>query len=292
VQAGDEMKDIVIQLTPEAAIGGRVFDQDGGPVAGANVRLLAREKMSGRAKMGTLNQMATNRNGQFQFEGLSAGRYFISVAPDDDRAGAEAGKLVDSRGEAIAVRDAPTFYPTALFADGAVPIDVEDGQDLTGMDIHLRRGKMYRLSGKVDGPVNGGAVVSIFSLQGGPSFRVPVTSTGDFTYAGLLSGSYELALGSGDTTIGRTTVDISDGDREGVVIRPFVPARVKIRFAIEGRSQEKIPFMTASLRNNPLEDAAFCEVHDGECTVRSLEPGCYSLSLRGKGQYGGWAARR
>ena len=75
------MKAVVIELKPEAAVNGRVFDEEGDPVAGANVVLMTREKLLGKTKLPHLNESQTDRRGEFHFEGLSEGRYFVCVVP-------------------------------------------------------------------------------------------------------------------------------------------------------------------------------------------------------------------
>jgi hypothetical protein len=76
----DEQKhDLVMTLTPGAAIGGSVLDEDGKPLAGCNVQVLEFQlgqltrKLSGRAGANSDNR------GQYRISGLPAGRYYLMV---------------------------------------------------------------------------------------------------------------------------------------------------------------------------------------------------------------------
>jgi Carboxypeptidase regulatory-like domain len=285
VKAGEELKDITLKLSPAAAIEGRVVDEDGEPVPGAEVTLWYRQTFLGQNKITQHSRPAsTNTAGEYRIDGLSPGRYFVSANRDEDSEPNDEERVVDSRGDPVLLNDALTYYPSSLLFEGAAPVDVTSGQESRGVDIRLRRSKTYRISGKVafEGSATAEYEVSAYQPQRGQRVNGKVTPQGEFTVQGLLPGSYEVRLlqPGRATTLARTLVEVTDADRVGITLKPYLAAQVKVRVAIEGRPQALPPFISY-LRKSPIDISTSCDFEDGTCRFRNIEPGKYVLDIRG-----------
>ena len=82
--AGQEMKDLVIHLQAAAVIEGRVTDEDGDPMAEAQVAVLRQTFVAGRSHWEQVGAERTNDLGEYRIAGLAAGSYFVSVTPPPD----------------------------------------------------------------------------------------------------------------------------------------------------------------------------------------------------------------
>jgi hypothetical protein len=82
--AGQEMKDLVIHLQAAAVVAGRVTDEDGDPMAEAQVAVLRQTFVAGRSHWEQVGAERTNDLGEYRIAGLAAGGYFVSVTPPPD----------------------------------------------------------------------------------------------------------------------------------------------------------------------------------------------------------------
>lgn len=122
------------RLAPLAAIAGRILDEDGEPASGATVMLHRFEYRPGRGRWARVQGASTSETGEFRFAQLSPGRYIVeaysnrpSVNSHYSPAGAPVRPYLMS------------YYPNAARMDGAVPIVVDLGQEVRGIDVQLTR---------------------------------------------------------------------------------------------------------------------------------------------------------
>src|ERR1051326_93239 len=98
LEAGNKLKDVAIQMTPQAVIAGRVTDQDGDPVANIGVSVFRYGYTNGRRTLtsgggpaaggrggpigpGGPGGTVTDDQGNFRIGNLSPGRYYVSANP-------------------------------------------------------------------------------------------------------------------------------------------------------------------------------------------------------------------
>jgi hypothetical protein len=133
--AGQEMKDLVIHLQAAAVVEGRVTDEDGDPVAEAQVAVLRQTFVSGRGHWEQVGAERTNDLGEYRIAGLAAGNYFVSVTPPPDFR-----SLIETSGNApagaphAADKPAPatyqtTYYPGTRDRAQAASIQLHAGDD-------------------------------------------------------------------------------------------------------------------------------------------------------------------
>ncbi len=144
LEAGRTLKDVVISLTPQSVITGRVLDQDGDPVAGAQVRTRPVASLP-QQPPDLLISGATDDQGNFRLAGLDPGRYYLIAMPPVRPTGER-----PSRGGA-GMALVTTYYPGVPNQASAKTIELTPGADFRGADIPLRLERVYAIRGTVTG---------------------------------------------------------------------------------------------------------------------------------------------
>jgi protocatechuate 3,4-dioxygenase beta subunit len=191
--ANENRKDADLRLTPQGVITGRVVDEDGDPAALASVTLLRTGYAQGRKQLmpGGRNVTA-NDQGEFRVFGLAPGRYYLM---------ASYRPLSTEEAALSAQAYAPTFYPSAISADSAAPVEVTAGSALRGIDIRLQKMSAVQIRGRVldvatNEPVRG-AIVMLSPRAGviatPAAERVVRVRGGAFEMDGITPGSYVLS---------------------------------------------------------------------------------------------------
>src|SRR5690242_18341605 len=76
---GQDSEHLVFRLHPQAVIYGRVTNEHGEPVRGAQVMLIASDPTRGARRKFVRAQMPTNDLGEYRFAHLNAGKYYLAV---------------------------------------------------------------------------------------------------------------------------------------------------------------------------------------------------------------------
>ena len=105
---------------PTGTITGRVFDSTGKPMRNAVVGLLRVVYTTQARSIEVVNAEATNRRGEFRFDRVSPGEYYVGAAPS------------------ATTTDITTLYPSAANLNSAAKIVIKRGDELRGIDIHIR----------------------------------------------------------------------------------------------------------------------------------------------------------
>jgi protocatechuate 3,4-dioxygenase beta subunit len=274
LEAGNELKDVAIRMTPQAVIAGRVSDQDGDPVSNIPVSVFRYGYSNGRRTLtpgggpvglggrgGPIGPggpgAVTDDQGNFRIGNLSPGRYFVSADP---RGGGPMPGLQQERpgrnGAAPQANDVTTFYPNALDAKSAAPVDVAAGGEIRGIEIRLRKERTFSVRGKAVDTVLGGPATNAYVLvvppdstavgpaalsnvartSGDGSFEIRNLLPGTHVIQGSAGGTLTIASGNGAGVMmirtgpggpsaaetgatGRLEVTVSDSDLTGVVLQ-------------------------------------------------------------------------
>lgn len=286
---GESITNLSLSLFPGAEISGQVFDAEGDPCADHEVTLLAQRRMRGKVKTSPVRSTTADGTGHYRFIGLFPGTYYVAATAD--RWGQATQQiLVDSSGHVSNLHDFTTFSPDSVSLADAPPIRVEIGQEQTGADIHIRRGRALSVSGKINGIEKSLSKLtlsaSIDSGRGWTSTSGTIMDNGEFQIAQLPPGDHRLTLladgPDGSHIIGQTKVNLTDHNLTEVVISPFKPSQVHIQVVMEG--EEDKPLTVGSVFLNPSSDE-FDVVHgyvqyqpqQGAYTIDSVSSGTYRV---------------
>lgn len=115
-------------------IAGRVVDSYGEPVERATVQVMRVSRTGGRLTV--RGGGVTNDAGEFRVSRLEPGNYLLLVQPRPDEDGPPTQSL-------------PTLYPGVFTRDQAVPIAVDRGGSVTGLEVPLVDGTISRVTGRL-----------------------------------------------------------------------------------------------------------------------------------------------
>jgi hypothetical protein len=254
VADADHLQGLTLVLFPGGTISGRVLDVDGDPVADNEVVLWSRDRRQGKISNSRSSVTNTNFAGEYRFDGLSAGTYFVSAS-----AGTWGSAIkqveVDSAGKPTRLHDLKTFYPAALSLADALAVHVESGQQQAGLDIRIQRGLTLSVKGRIAASAGSLANYTVSARvdvgNGWTSEAGKILPNGDFEFAALPPGKHSVSLlingPNGWKVVGESDVTLVDQDLVGVMIAPFKPAQVRVKVVMEGAPDEQLSVGVVSL---------------------------------------------
>ena len=273
LDAGAELKGLVITMTPQGVISGKITDQSGDPVQGAMIAIARRGYQRGVRQLVPQNTYQTNDQGEYRAPNLPPGKYYV-MAADRRVLDTALGGASPPGGRSGNIS---TFYPNATDPQAAVPLEITPGADLRGIDIRFRQGRMYSIRGKLDGAAAAGA--TNIAIQAMPKDAMTTGNTlaqlsqsgvaaasraPDFVFEirNLVPGTYVLLPRVQVTVNGTPTqragesveVVIADQDVNGLVIPLGSGAPLTGTVAFEGGDVKTLA--TASGQNTALMAAA------------------------------------
>ena len=129
--SGSKTVSVNTQLEPLGTLHGRVADEEGKPVAGIRI-----ERDPGVV---TRDYSVTNENGEFTLRNLYPESYTLVAEPDADT------RMQDG----VRVERVATYYPSATEIADAAVIPVRIGENVSGIEIRLKRVPVHRVAGVV-----------------------------------------------------------------------------------------------------------------------------------------------
>lgn len=239
LEAGSEVKNIELPLTPHGVITGRVLDADGDPLAGAQVQLLRSEYVNGKKMLATIRPLYTNDLGEYRAFGLDPGTYYLF---------AQNWEATTTPLSTAQEQYAPMYYPGALDAAGAAPLPVAAGATVHAADMMLRKMRTLSVKGRVVVELAGASGIPSVSLsrrlghddRPAGTFRTPlakVNAAGEFEIRDITPGPYTVmaSIGrAGRSYGGWTAVDVGGANLENVVVTIREDAVVTGRVRVEG----------------------------------------------------------
>lgn len=307
------LKDLEFRLTPQGVIMGVVLDEEGDPLPRASVTAYPvggaapamgaaggmRGGMMGAASLPVGTTAAANDIGEFRLAGLSPGRYYV-VATSQGQMG---GRGMAGRGGAAGQEDdgglapMPTYFPSTLDAGSAVPVEIAPGQDVAGINITIRKGQLFRITGRLMGgsPQEMTSVALTLmprgeaaGLRGGAAARV--SQDGTFEITRVRPGSYYLLAQrlnrAGSGLAAKLPVDVSTSDITGLVV-PFtepvtLAGTVKMDSQQTGTAAQIRPVLSlASVDGLPVGAPAARSGDGGTFKIDAVFPDRYYLNVAG-----------
>ncbi len=281
IRAGEEIRDADVGVTTGFAIEGRVVDEAGEPLSRIPVFAARLFAGSDSAQRVSDLSMITDDLGRYRVYGLEPGTYIVGADGHVMPVMVFDGTV---RSVSSGLRESDpfvtTYYPSATTEAAAQPVRV-GGQDVSGIDITLRRAERFAVSGTILDSQGAPASTRLVLVRGGsttvPNFgftsvpNIPFTSdsNGRFRFpAALEAGTYRLLVGSGlwpgltsvngrtefadlPITVGAAAIDVA------VVTQPGIGLAGRMVFA-EGPPSDPLPIRIAFRR--PDKGAATMEV--------------------------------
>jgi hypothetical protein len=235
--AGQQLRDLRLEMTPTGSISGRVLNRYGEPIGFANVRAYRYVYARGERQIMVANSVRTNDLGEYRLYWLPPGRYLVSVIPTqavttqfgmvsiETGPGAPVATVGDQEsipGNVISisagiaassgvVSTAETgsmylqvYYPGVTDAGQATPIELRAGESIAGMNFVAVESRAVHVRGEVVSPTGNPIpnVLVILVRRGAGSDdtggrRVSVQQSGAFDFAGIPAGSYDLLAVAG-----------------------------------------------------------------------------------------------
>jgi 5-hydroxyisourate hydrolase-like protein (transthyretin family) len=288
VESGQPVPEITIPLVPLGVITGRVMDQDGDPIRGAEVRLMQYGYVAGKRQLRNMNQVSANEKGEFRMYGLHPGTFYLQASGRSFQMSfGQPGDQI--RGPRPPSANATTFYPSTTDAAHAVPVEVSAGALLSGIDIHLRREGAYAIRGKYPQDENrqvfGNYFVQLFSREGDRNSPFGTRGTNEvFEIAGVPPGAYAIVgvrTGVDKRTYAYQPVDVVNEDVD-VGLLTFLPGvDISGVIHIEGGTQRPPDLRVGLQQTGPsMTGSSSAEVKpDGSFVLRDVGPNVYQLNL-------------
>jgi hypothetical protein len=297
VRSGDRIQDLTVRLFPAGEISGHVLDSVGDPVPDDTVVLWTRRHENGEVINSRTSEANTNQAGEYRFDGLSPGTYYVSASAGT-WGDATRQVPVDSSGKATKIHDLTTFYPAAVSLSDAQPVTLSNGQEQSGVDIRIQRGATLSVKGKIAGFSGSlsryGLGATVDDGIGWTSEPATILPNGDFVVPELPPGKHTLVLMdqglNGAQAVGKAEVNLTDADVTGIVITPFKPAQVRVRVVVEG--EEDKPLTDGSVFLNPVHDNGGhvnrlmqYRPQNGTYIIDAVPPGKYEILFSNASDY-------
>ena len=279
-EVGLTVEGLVITMTPQSVISGRVTDLTGDSVQGVQVIILRRGYRSGVRQLIAWTGTATDDQGAFRVADVPPGSYYALARelPNQVRAGRIA-----------------TYYPSAPNPEAAVPIDVAPGTELRGIDIRFLTAQTYAVRGRVDVSAAPGERISVTAVPKGLTFgdiSASVRADNSFEIPNLAPGTYVIqtlarAVRNGEPSMrqnGGTEVTITSADLNGLVVPINTSLSITGTITVEGEDAAARSGARPVLRGRPGKatpaSSAGSQVEvKGTFRISGLAPGNYQLQM-------------
>ena len=286
-----ETQNLVLRLMPAAVLSGKVLDEAGEPVRGAEVKLYMEQRANGMTRVMPAGNTPTNDLGVFEFFSLSPGKYFAAVSakpwyavhPPSAPPGStvSAPVLVD---KPLDVAYPSTYYGGTTSSDDASPILIKGG-DREEIEISLAPVESLHLlfhvpeEGQQQGfqaPVLEKRVFD--SVDYVPIQGVNPVSPGVMELTGVPAGKYTVRIPAAQGQAAKfTEADIRNDGQELETNKAELAASMKL--TVELPNDEPAPTQLAlALQDERGQIAAFNLVGaDGRVAFDDLAVGSYKI---------------
>src|SRR5580693_4921949 len=293
VEAGQSVKDVKVKLVPLGVITGRVLDEDGDPVRGAQVRAMAYSYLRGKRQLRNVEGVRANEKGEFRLFGLRPGTFYIEATDpyaNMRRMSFYGGGIVGatSSGAAIGL----TYFPSASDPVRATPIELSAGAQLHGFDIRMRQEARYSVRGKLPAALKNASegnamqqymlqIVSRAGRNRGYSLHM---DDENFEFSDVAPGSYVVVCTPNNGEKGlhaRQPVEVVNSDVEGVTLNMVSPLAVSGAVRVEGTPRQPLDGLRVSLAtDDPFSGRNSAEVKpDGSFEISDVIPDEYKVEV-------------
>lgn len=292
---GQDVTGIVIKLTPHSVITGKVTDEDGDAMFGANVNILEERYFRGRRTLTPRANGQVNDLGDYRIAGLQPGKYFLVVQPRGEFG--PSPKAVRAAGQETDTNFVPIYYPGAVDQSQATPIQLQPGQEARGIDVQMRRMATVHIRGRVvDEGGNAVANTRVMILNGehpggamGRNMGI-VQKDGAFDIAGVPPGTHTLVANRMTRDRGRSAammnIQVGSRDLDGITLRMSAPAQITgVVKAAENPDLKSVRVTLDPMENVAYDMQSSRNMGEGNTfTVPDVNPGRYRVDIFGAPQ--------
>ena len=268
--------DVVIKMSPQGMIYGRVIDDDGEPFGHASVSVYSRGWMHGQRQLQMLQGTSAQADGSFVIGNLNPGNYYLSAR----------GNSRPPNGESFV----ENFFPNTPDALSASPVSIAMGVDVRGIELRVRSVRVYNIRGKAVNasgePVHGIPLLLIHT--GGPnrgSMANTGTTGGVFEFHNVGPGTYTIqSLGSRSTDgpgtlTANLPVTVSEGDIDGLQVMLIPGADVSGSVKLDDAPySENLSIALQTMGALGVDYNA--QLKAGAFTLRSVLPALYRVTVQ------------
>jgi hypothetical protein len=283
---------VVLKLTPQSAISGRITDATGQPIEHMPVRLTAKPLREGRKHWEPRGQKQTDEDGRYRFANLMPGTYYLAAGPSSDDTHLLAGTERPKTGYAS------MYYPGVPDLASASPIQLAAGQHAEA-DFSMSAGPVYHVTGTVAGYPPHQGVGVMFLSQSGDDLSLPARfnmETGGFDVDSVPPGGYVVkafSQGGPDQPLrGEAHLNVvASVENLHLVLGPAISIPVVVRMESRASSNpgtgaaaiQGPPLSVRLLSTDPTAPESYSIVRNNSGTysavLQNVEPGKYSVDL-------------
>jgi hypothetical protein len=277
LEDGEIRAGVKLQFLHYATIAGRALDPHGDPVTNISVTLLKPSRNLGERVLARYRSSETNDRGEYRFDGVEPGQYYLHAEQHHERLSAE--PLVQQ------------FLAGARESKDATVLTIHGGETLDGVDFHMTSEPYVRIHGRVTGiqdtwrDTKGIELMSwtadeyVEGLTGLPqTIKAP-----DYTFSfDLKPGRYGLDASiniEGKLWTATRFVDTAQAS-DDVVLTLSPPLDVKGKLQIEGAGAPPAGTFNLLLTGGGFGPRVSAKVAaDGTFTLKQVPPGEWLLNI-------------
>jgi hypothetical protein len=287
------LTNVVFRLVPAAAISGRVFNEEGEPLVKVLVQALRSGYSQGTQHPAPVSFEVSNDQGEYRLQGLPAGKYYVTATFRPGVSTVAGGR---GAGPAPGSMYAPTFYPGTTEPARAVPVELQQGGETSGIDITLLDSTGVTVRGRIlrnptARPLKHMNIDLSPRNPGGRTAFVPPPAAadgdGNFQIRNVLPGSYMLTVSWDDGErrhTGRQTVEVTNADVDGVTVVADVGLELSGRLRVEGDPPLDLTRFRVSLSSTgeaPLGAPSSPVGTNGDFLLQDVEADTYRVAVGG-----------
>jgi hypothetical protein len=307
LKQGKDVSELLLKLTPQGVIAGRVLDDESEPVSGVMVMALHYMYMNGHRQLipvPNAMQIQTNDLGEYRLANLPPGKYYIESSAQkmtSVQTGSE-----KAQGNAPEEGLIPVYFPNSPDPSAASPVEVGPGAEVRGIDLKLKKSRVMRVSGKVTDAATGeplkGGVIMLYRRSAGVMSVVPSSmfvvqgGKGEFELRGVAPGEYNvMAMATSDPQnmkMSMSRLDVGDQGVKDYVLNVGAGTDVQIAARLApgvvppsskgGNWDLGSVRITLQVDENPLASLAATQLgKDGSGVLKHVNPDKYQIMVSG-----------
>jgi len=296
IAAGDRVK-VQVKMTAPSFLAGRVTNEDGEPFPDARVSVMRLTRTGNKKQLTALGPISAGSDGRFSIGRLTAGHYYLAASNPPSLADTNLREI--RRGKTADERLVTTYYPSSIDTAGATLIDLRSETELNGLDIRLRRARVFHIAGRV-AQASGGTVsnasislirpgvTDVMEMQSNANRIFPID--GAFQVNGLLPGVYTFrgSAGTNRQLQGHQSIVLSDRDLDDVVLTLVPSLEIPLSVRIEDADPQQAQTIAHSLgrftltASDGVNNNAMAESKgDGAWIFHNIGLGSYRMGMGG-----------